>query len=159
MRSQIAYNHSIWQDKYWIVKIFRKLPFRKFVPEKREEANNAMTNQQQDLLALRALWMLPNWHWRDLSLPTDCRGHGVFGPRIAGWYEQGLTLLFVGGADWVPLGGSWQVGWELTLVFVDIFNRGPLWGYIRGSTSLSPCCPNPSSLDFWFGFFLQIHHH
>ena len=58
MHSQITYNHSIWQEKDGIVTRFRKTPFHTFVPEKREEANNAMTNQQRNLLGLQVWWLL-----------------------------------------------------------------------------------------------------
>ena len=58
MHEQITYYLNIFQEKDWIVKIFRKLIFRKFVTEKREEADNAMTNQQRYLLGLRVCWIL-----------------------------------------------------------------------------------------------------
>ena len=32
---------------------------------------------------------------RDLSLPADHRVYGVFGPRLAGLYEQDMTLIFL----------------------------------------------------------------
>ena len=92
----------------------------------------------------------------DFSLPTNRRGHGVFGPCLAGWYEQNLTLLFIGRADWGPICGSRRYVRELTLMFVGGYNRCPLGGSCRGSTSPSPCCPNPSSLTFWLGFFYNF---
>ena len=58
MHSQITYNRSIWQEKDRVVTGFRRFLFRKFIPEKREEANNAMKNQQRDLLGLRVCWLL-----------------------------------------------------------------------------------------------------
>ena len=157
MHSQITYNHSIWQEKDWIVTRFRKSLVRKFVPEKREEANKAMKNQRRDLLGLRVCWLFPNRHWRDLSLPTDRRGHGVFFPRLAGWYELYPTLLFVVGSDWGPLSGSQQGGRELTMMSVGGYNRGRLGGARQGITSSPPCCTNPSSMDFWLGFFYNFY--
>ena len=152
MHSHIKYNCSIWQEKDWIVTRFLKFLFRKNFPEKREEANNAMTNQRRDTLGLQVCWLFSNRHWRDFSLPTDRRGNGVFGPHLAGWYEQDLTQLFFGGAGWGPLSRSIRGGQELTLMFVGISNRGPIGGSLRGSTYPSPCWPNPSSLTFWLGF-------
>ena len=148
MHSQITYNRSIWQEKDWIVTRFRKFLFRKFVPEKREEANNAMTNQWRDLLGLRVWWMLPNRHWRDLSLPTDRRGHRVFGPCLAGWYEWDLTLLFVAAA-WGPLSGDFRGDQEINLIFFGGSNRGPLGGARRGSTAV------PTLLLWIFGLFFS----
>ena len=113
-----------------------------------EEANNAMTNQQLDLLGLRVCYLLPNRHWRDFSLPTNRRGHGVFVPRFSGWYERDLTLLFLGGADWGPLSGALRVGRELTLVFVGGSNRGPLGGSLQVITPPSPFCHNPYYMAF-----------
>ena len=115
-----------------------------------------MKNQQRDLLGMRMWWLFPNQHWHAFFIPTDCRGHGVFGTRLAGWYEQDLTLLFVCRADRGPLSGSRQGDWDLTLMFVGGSNRGPLVRSLRGSTPPSLCCPNPSSLDFWIGFFYNF---
>ena len=58
MHSQITYNFSIWQEKYWIVTRSRKFLLRIFFPDKREEANNAMKNQRQYLLGLQVCWLL-----------------------------------------------------------------------------------------------------
>ena len=58
-----------------------------------------MINQRRDLLGLRVCWLFPNQHWRDLSLPSDCIGHGVVNTCLDGWYEQDLTLLFIGESD------------------------------------------------------------
>ena len=157
IHSQITYNRSIWQKTDWIVTRSRKLLFGGFVPEKREESNNTMKNQWRDLLGLWVWWLFPNRHWRDLSLSTDCRSHGVFGPFLSGWYERDLTLLFVGGADWGPLGGDFWGGRDLNMMFVGGSNRGILVGAIRGSTSPTPWFPNPSSLDFWIGFFYSFY--
>ena len=41
-------------------------------------------------------------------------------------------------------------------MFVGGADLGPLSGDLQGSTSLSPCCSNPSSLDFWLGFFYKF---
>ena len=87
-----------------------------------------MANQRQDLLGLWVCWLLPNRDCRYLYLPTDSRGHSVFGPYLNDWYEQYMNLLFVGGSDWGPLGGA-----------------------CRGITPPSPCCPKTSSLYFWLG--------
>ena len=159
MHSQITYDRGIWKEKYWIVTRSRKLLFWKFVPEKREEANNSMTNQRRYLLGLKVCHLFPNWKWRGLSLPTDCRGRGVFGPHLSGWYEQDMNLLFFVVANWVPLSGAPRGGQEMTLMFVGGSNRGTLGGYLRGSTSPFPCCLNPSSLDFWPLVFLQLWYH
>ena len=79
-----------------------------------------------------------------------------FCPRLAGWYERDLTLMFVGEADLGPLSGARRGGREPTLMFVGRSNRGPLGGARWGSTYPSPCCPNPSSLNFWIGFFYNF---
>ena len=89
-------------------------------------------------------------------LPEDCRGHSVFVPRLSGWYEEDMTLLFVGGYYWVPLSGSFRVGREMNLIFVGRSNRGTLGRNLQGRTSHSPCCPNPSTLDFWIEFFYKF---
>ena len=65
MHSQITYNRIILQEKYWIVARFRKFLFRKFVPEKREEANIDMKNQWRYLFGLQLCCMSPNRHWND----------------------------------------------------------------------------------------------
>ena len=153
MNSQITYNWSIWKEKDWLVTKFREFLFCKFVPDKREEANNTMTNQRRGLLGLRVCWLFPNRHWCDLSLPTDRRGHSVFGTCLSGWYEQYLTLLFVVRSDWGPPSGAHQGGRELTLMFVDGSNRGPLGRACQGRNAPYPCCPNPSSLIFVLGFY------
>ena len=119
MHSQITHNRSILQEKDWIFTRFRKFLFYTFVTDKREEANNSTKNQRQDLLGLQLCCLFPNRHWRDLSLPTDRRGHGVFGPRLYGWYERDMTLLFVGRSNWAPLSGACQVGQELNLIFLE----------------------------------------
>ena len=80
MHSQIKCNCSIWKEKDWIVTRFRKFLFSKISTEKRELANNTKTNQRRDLLGLRVCWMFLHRNWRDLSFPTDHRGHGLFGP-------------------------------------------------------------------------------
>ena len=115
-------------------------------------------------------WMPPNRNWHPhqhlirhnhhyhhcaswFSLTMDFRGHDVFGPCLASWYEQELTLLFVGGADWWPLSGYHRGGQYLTLMFVVRSNRLPLAVALRDSTYPSLWFTNPSSLDFWLGFF------
>ena len=156
IHSKIIYNRSIWQEKYWIVTRFRKSLFCRFVPDKREEANNAMKNKRRDLLGMRVCRLFPNRHWPDLYLPTDSRGYGVFGPCLAGWYERDMTLLFVGGYEWGPLSGARRGGRYLTMLFVGGSNRGPLGGTRRGSTPPPSFYPSPSSLDFWLGFFYNL---
>ena len=42
------------------------------------------------------------------------------------------------------------------MMFVSGSNRGPIGGAFRGSTPPSPCCPNPSSLDFWIEIFYNF---
>ena len=86
MYSQITYNRSIWDYKYWIVTIFRIFLFSKFVPEKIEEANNVMTNQWQDPLVLQVWWLL--------SVPQ---------PALCLLVEDAATALLVGlddAVDW-----------------------------------------------------------
>ena len=156
MHSQITYNRSIWQDKDWIVTRFRTFLFRKFVPQKRGEANNTMTNQQRDLLGLRVCWMFSNQYWCGFSLPTYRRGNNMFGPCLAGWYELYLTLLFAGRANWGPLSVNFRGVQELNLIFCGGSNGGPLGGALRVSTSSSPCFPNPSYLDFLLGFLYNF---
>ena len=152
MHLQITYNRSIWKGKDWTVTRLGKLKCQKFVPDKREEKNNAMKKQRRDLLGLQVCWLFPNRHWRKLYLPMDCRGYGVYGTSLSGWYECDMNLLFVGGDDWGPLSGALRGGQEPTLMFVGGSNRGPLGGALQGITSPSHCCTNPSSLDLWIGF-------
>ena len=66
-------------------------------------------------------------------------------------------MLFVGGDDWVLLSGYRRGDQQLTLMFVGGCNRGPLGGALQGITTPSPCCPNPSSLDFWIGIFYNFY--
>ena len=106
MHSQITYNCSIWHKRDWIGTRFRTFLFRKFVPDKGEEANNTMKNQRQDLLILRVCsGCSPTGTGTSVNtasvifiniiivscgfyLPMDRRGHGVFGPHLAGWYDH-----------------------------------------------------------------------
>ena len=64
--------------------------------------------------------------------------------------------MFFGGVDWGPLSIDHLGDQEMILIFVDRSNRGPIGGARWGSTPPSPCCSNPSSLDFWLGFFYNL---
>ena len=64
-----------------------------------------------------------------------------FCPRLAGWYERDLTLMFVGEADLGPLSGARRGGREPTLMFVGRSNRETIgracWGRNSPSSLMS----------------------
>ena len=138
MYSQITYNRSIWDYKYWIVTIFRIFLFSKFVPEKIEEANNVMTNQWQDLLVLQVWWLL--------SVPQ---------PALCLLVEDAATALLASLDD--TLGWKWRTASLSVSQYFNII----VWGFSVCAAFFHPLGHHPCPCAwivrpqlFWFDPFL-----
>ena len=120
MHSQITYSYSIWQEKDWIVTRFRKLLYWKYPPEKREEENNAMINQQRYLLGLQVFWLFPNRHWHP-------RQHRLYSRHR---YHH-CELLFISSYG----SQRTQCVWSSTCWFIwTIYDSSVCrWGWLRSS--------------------------